>query len=239
MIGENGMMFNVITKGCEPTKESIYSGCVTLCASEDVEICAGETKHIGLGVKIDLGKLKMRFLDSSSGADFIEDDVEFLLEKYPEEMGLWLSNLGMDTSPFECELYDGEVVDFNTIPNNEFDAGKLEYYRVSFKKYDFDLFMKSHHLHLMLHRSLSKKGLILSNGVGTIDLDCEDELSIIIHNPVAGAFLKPIVSSDGAFLGNEIEVDGNIDDGDGKCIIKKGDKIAEVALIEHKSYFLV
>ena len=70
-----------------------------------------------------------------------------------------------------------------------------------------DYFKKTHYLQLMLRSSLGKKGLILPNGVGVIDLDYTDEICIIIHN-----------ASD-----NNYE-------------IKKGDRIGQITLIEHKSH---
>jgi dUTPase len=67
-------------------------------------------------------------------------------------------------------------------------------------------FKKSHYLQLMLRSSLGKQGLILPNGVGIIDLDYKDEIMMIIHNPVPH-----------------------------NVSIKKGQKIAQITLLEHKS----
>jgi dUTPase len=50
-------MLKVLTDGCKPTRGSKYSAYVDLYASEDVIIGAGETKIVGLGVKLDLEKL--------------------------------------------------------------------------------------------------------------------------------------------------------------------------------------
>lgn len=46
-------MFEVIVEGCEPTKGTEYSACVDLYASETIEIVSGDTRTIGLGVRID------------------------------------------------------------------------------------------------------------------------------------------------------------------------------------------
>jgi len=51
-------MFKVLKKGCSPTRGTKYSACIDLYAAEDVVIGVGKTKVIGLGVCIDLEKLK-------------------------------------------------------------------------------------------------------------------------------------------------------------------------------------
>ncbi len=141
-------MFKVLTKGCEPTRGSKYSACVDLYASEDVVIGAGETKLVGLGIRI---------------------DEEFLRKT------VFGRNIGLKTRLLE---------------------------------YEIDFFKKSHYLQLMLRSSLGKKGLVLPNGVGIIDLDYQDEIKMIISNFSYG---------------------GNFE-------VKKGDKIAQITLLEHKSY---
>jgi dUTP pyrophosphatase len=56
---------------------------------------------------------------------------------------------------------------------------------VEFKDEQFkENYLKSHYLQLMLRSGLGKKGLILPNGVGVIDLDYKDEIMMIVHNPV-------------------------------------------------------
>jgi len=93
-------------------------------------------------------------------------------------------------------------------------------------------FKQSHYLQLMLRSSLGKKGLILPNGVGVIDLDYKDEIKMIIHNPIAYVFneenadlsLKTYSYSDREDLIVE------------SFEIKKGDRIAQITLLEHKSY---
>ena len=93
--------------------------------------------------------------------------------------------------------------------------------------YKHDDFKKSHYLQLMLRSSLGKKGLILPNGVGIIDLDYEDEIKMIIHNPITPT--------------NYIDDELGIIDSEFFCPnsfeIKKGDKIGQITLLEHKSRF--
>jgi len=92
----------------------------------------------------------------------------------------------------------------------------------------FDIFLSSHYLQLMLRSSLAVKGLMLGNGVGVIDLDYKDEIKMIIHNPVGKKVIY--VSMDG--WGNEYEREGNERQ---PYKIKKGNKIGQLILLEHKS----
>ncbi len=77
------------------------------------------------------------------------------------------------------------------------------------------MFIERHYLELHPRSSLRAKGLIA--GVGVIDLDYEREIKIIIHKPLT-----------------MFEVVNDIYDED--FIIKKGDKIAQIILKEHKGY---
>jgi len=90
-------------------------------------------------------------------------------------------------------------------------------------------FLYSHYLQLMLRSSLGKKGLILPNNVGVIDLDYKDEIKMIIHNPIV------TITKDLELLGaeeyNEMGCGLNWE-----YKIKKGDKIGQITLLEHKSY---
>jgi len=89
-----------------------------------------------------------------------------------------------------------------------------------------EFFLKNHYLQLMLRSSLGKKGLILPNGVGIIDLDYKDEIKMIIHNPIKRA----------CFGVNEVGKYDFESDVWQEYEIKKGDKIAQIMLCEHKSY---
>lgn len=88
---------------------------------------------------------------------------------------------------------------------------------------DDDKFLKSHYLQLEPRSSLRAKGLIA--GTGIIDIDYEDEIGIIIHNPTKVAYEKAEDTS------GYIECDDNFK-------IKKGDKIAQIMLCEHKTSLL-
>lgn len=87
-----------------------------------------------------------------------------------------------------------------------------------------DMWLNSHYLQLMLRSSLGKKGLILPNGVGIIDLDYEDEIKMIIHNPLTGVLFR---NYDGGTQINNVRE---------SYAIKKGNRIAQITLLEHKSY---
>ena len=80
-------------------------------------------------------------------------------------------------------------------------------------------FLKSHYLQLNPRSSLRAKGLISNTGI--IDMDYTQEIKIIIHNPITA--------------NNFDDVSGTLEY-DTDYIIKKGDKIAQITLIEHKSY---
>lgn len=105
---------------------------------------------------------------------------------------------------------------------------------------NINVFMNSHYIQLMLRSSLGKKGLILPNGVGVIDLDYRDEIKLIIHNPIK------IVDAEYCFHDEvlEIEVLGSPNPysvgknviASSSFVIKKGDKIAQITLLEHKAY---
>lgn len=103
-----------------------------------------------------------------------------------------------------------------------------------FLKTQQNKFLKSHYLQLMLRSSLGKKGLILPNGVGVIDLDYKDEIKMIIHNPIEliDDIAKIAGTNDTMKIGKKI----NQHPEEMYYEIKKGDKIAQIILIEHKSY---
>lgn len=89
-----------------------------------------------------------------------------------------------------------------------------------------DFFIKSHYLALHPRSSLRAKGLI--SNVGVVDLDfcgVENEIKIIIHNPTTVSYEMATDTS------GHIECDNNF-------TIKKGDKIAQIILMEHKTFLL-
>jgi len=82
-----------------------------------------------------------------------------------------------------------------------------------------DYFMKTHYLQVALRSSLGKEGLIMPNGIGIIDMDYRDEIKVIINNPLITSSTAP------EYIDNSSEYK-----------IHKGDRIAQITLLEHKSY---
>ena len=159
-------MFKVLDEICEPKRSTKYSAYVDLFARESIEIGAGETKIVPLGVKTDLDKLSKALFDVS---------YSYILRSH------------------------------NKVLQKE-----------------FDMFLKSHYLEVVLNRSLAVKGLIIPNGIDIIDLDYFGEIGLIIHNPIKmGDIYRAI-----------LEID------DKRFIIKNGDKVAQCTLKEHKGYLM-
>jgi len=101
------------------------------------------------------------------------------------------------------------------------DEGNTIFNGMDFDNTQYEDFMKSHQLNLYPRSSLRAKGLIANTGI--IDLDYKDEIKIIIHNPIS-----EIIERSEDSLGY-VECDD-------MTIIKKGDRIAQIQLVEHKSY---
>jgi len=91
-----------------------------------------------------------------------------------------------------------------------------------------DIYMRSHYLQLMLRSSLSK-ALIIANGIGVIDMDYEGEIMIRVHNPVK-TFQKVNLMLNDNQGHNEVQFIQNT------VVIEKGDSVAQITLLEHKSY---
>ena len=86
-------------------------------------------------------------------------------------------------------------------------------------------FLKSHYLEVALRSSLGVKGLIIANGIGIIDLDYPDEIGLIVHNPVDLNFICDYLAN------NDYKKYSNFE-------IKRGDKVAQCTLKEHKGYLM-
>ena len=96
------------------------------------------------------------------------------------------------------------------------------------QKHQLHNFFKSHYLEIALRSSLGVKGLIIANGIGIIDLDYPDEIGLIVHNPVQ---IREFVQN-----GNNYTT--VVDSDDSEFVIKKGDKVAQCTLKEHKGYLM-
>lgn len=112
-------------------------------------------------------------------------------------------------------------------------------------------FIKSHQLNLHIRSSMSAKhGLIIANGTGIIDFDYEGEIMICLHKPfsthgfdIASRIMliglecaKENVSKEETEILQKEFIEPHKKDL--QTIIKKGQKIAQINLVEHKTYLL-
>ena len=95
-------------------------------------------------------------------------------------------------------------------------------------KDEFEHFLKSNYLEVALRSSLGVKGLIIANGIGIIDLDYPDEIGLIVHNPINEIDLMENYNYCNQSVPPKLR----------KITIKKGDKVAQCTLKEHKGFLL-
>ncbi|PHQ88501.1 MAG: hypothetical protein COB42_06820 [Sulfurimonas sp.] len=100
------------------------------------------------------------------------------------------------------------------------------YTQEEINSYHIHNFKNSHYLQLMLRSSLGAQGLILPNGVGIIDLDYKDEIKMIVHNPFTPVHFYHDKDMKMIFKGRK----------DTSIKINAEDCIAQITLLEHKSY---
>ena len=123
-----------------------------------------------------------------------------------------------------------KIVDMRRWHKKRFDAGITDVSEDESISHLENEFLSSHYLELHPRSSLRAKGLISNTCI--IDLDYENEIKIIIHNPVTP------MNIDYDNYDNEMnkflkyEHIRSIDN----LKIKKGDRIAQILLKEHKSY---
>ena len=121
----------------------------------------------------------------------------------------------------------GIKIDFNEFWDDYVDANLFDKSEYQLKRYRHN-FQKNHYLQLMINDSLATKGLMLNGGIKIFNLDYKDEIKIILHNPIkTSEILNYIRFAQG--LGEESQIETEYE-------IKKGDRIAQIALKEHKSY---
>ena len=146
-----------------PKRQTRFSAGFDVFANEDVVICAGETKLIGLGIAIDKN----------------------LLEKLIPKKVYPLPSI-------EADIY------WSSVCHN---------------------FFESHYLELHIRSSLRAKGLT-SLGTGVIDMDFDQEIKMVINNPITDPF---------AWLGA---------DDQSEYTINKGDKIGQLILVPHAGHLM-
>lgn len=95
---------------------------------------------------------------------------------------------------------------------------------ISKQKYEYEKFLKSHFFELKLRSSLAvKKGLIIANGVGEIDIDYPDEIGLIVHNPIR---VFKLLSGESCFESGS------------SVTIEAGERVAQIKLMPHKNYLM-
>ena len=83
---------------------------------------------------------------------------------------------------------------------------------------------KGHMLQLCARSSISKKGLIISNGVGIIDEGYKGEVAIALHNPLHSALTQDFLDNGAAVVKKVVNLES------GK-LVRKGERIAQVVLV--------
>jgi len=90
---------------------------------------------------------------------------------------------------------------------------------------NIESFKRRHYISLKPRSSLRAKGLMSHSAV--IDLDYKDEIKMIIHNPITDENFNDVVGEFGSARDTFVESEYKI---------KKGDRIGQLLLIEHKGY---
>ena len=113
------------------------------------------------------------------------------------------------------------------------DNGADEY----FDEHAFTEFKERHYFALHIRSSLRVKGLT-SLGTGVIDMDFDQEVKMVINNPMVAVQCIPIKSGSGEYIGDEYKSEGFGDLEFGAYEIKKGDKIGQLILLQHAGYLM-
>jgi len=97
---------------------------------------------------------------------------------------------------------------------------------------EIEHFKRSHYLELHPRSSLRAKGLISNTGI--IDIDYKDEIKIIIHNPITLVDYDKTDNTMYQYGSSHLSEMKNMQE----FHIKKGDKIAQILLKEHKGFLM-
>jgi dUTPase len=93
-------------------------------------------------------------------------------------------------------------------------------------------FLDSHYLQLTLRSSLAKKGLSIPNGVGMIDIDFTNhEIELLVHNPISKDEVLNYIWASNPAIAEDAQIDTSIK-------IKRGDRVCQITLLEHRNYLL-
>ena len=126
--------------------------------------------------------------------------------------------------------YHGYSNDLRSGANATIDKDYAKFCKETHEK-NFEKFCRTKYMQLMLRSSLGKKGLVLPNGVGIIDLDYKDEIKMIVHNQLAIQKMEMHVKDE-----PNRQILTLQQNREKSCVVKKGDKIAQITLLEHKCY---
>ena len=98
-------------------------------------------------------------------------------------------------------------------------------------------FLQRHYFALHIRSSLRVKGLT-SLGTGVIDMDFDQEVKMVINNPMVAVQCIPIKSGSGEYIGDEYKSEGFGDLEFGAYEVKKGDKIGQLILLTHAGHLM-
>jgi len=90
-------------------------------------------------------------------------------------------------------------------------------------------FLKTHYFQLEPRSSLRAKGLIA--GTGVIDIDYQNEIKIILHNPIVKNEILNYIWANNPNIAEDRQVNTDY-------TIKKGDRIAQIMLKRHETNLL-
>lgn len=129
----------------------------------------------------------------------------------------------------------GVKIDTHALALKMYECYSMGKHLIDWEREHAEFEFKTHYLELHPRSSLRAKGLII--GVGVIDLDYPDEIGLIVHNPIRSSNTSTF-----SVIAETVRVTPNLNgvgNGiEGRFVIKKGDKIAQCTLKEHKGYLL-
>ena len=161
------------------------------------------------------GILPKRFTKYSCGFDVFANEDKVIAAGQTELIGLGIA--------IDLEQIKGRFIGAY-LSDNEAD----EY----FDEHAFTEFKERHYFALHIRSSLRAKGLT-SLGTGVIDMDFDQEVKMVINNPMVAVQCIPIKSGSGEYIGDEYKSEGFGDLEFGAYEIKKGDKIGQLILLQH------
>jgi len=173
-------MLKILNDKCDPTRGSRYSAAIDLRSSCSLVIEKNKTGLVKLGVSIS------------------QDDIlnSFILKIVSEKK----------ISPTEKEKRVKELSEVFSREKEEEACPHLLVEQRAEVLRAYKTFMSTHYLQLTPRSGVAKKGLIIPNGVGIIDMDYENEIMLLLHNVSGKDFF-----------------------------IEEGDRVGQMLILEHKT----